>query len=147
MATQAQTKAPPAGKAGAGRPQRKAGFRDKEAPAGFGYFLEYLHSQAGSAKLASLERKVDEKIDKQTRLMRWIMGIGFTVMGACLTALLTVMPHLHSDTRQDIDKIDSRINKIDSRIDKIDSRMDKLEISIGENRKLLIQLIQNKSKR
>ncbi len=97
----------------------------KETPVGFGFFLEYIQSQAGSAKLASLERKVDEKVDKQTRLILWIIGIGFTVMGVCLTALLTVMLYLHSDTKQNIQRLDSRI--------------DKLESSIQEIRTLLIQ--------
>ncbi len=48
----------------------------RDTPVGFGFFLEYIQSQAGSAKLDSLESKVDKqtsrldslenKVDKQT---------------------------------------------------------------------------------
>ncbi len=129
---------------------RTQGPTEKEAP---GFFLEYLHKDLLSKldgvdrKIDNLDGKVDKKIDnldskadkkidnlagrvesrieKQTRLMLWIMGAGFT-------GLLGLMTYLHSDTKQDIQRLDSRI--------------DKLESGISENRKLLIQLIQTQAK-
>ncbi len=168
MATQTQTKAPPASRSRAGRTQRKASFRALQAGKDAAvYLLEYIHRDLLSRldgvdrkidgleskvnkkidgleskvneKIDGLDRKVDEKIEKQTRHFHWIMGIGFTVIGG---GLLTVMLYLHSDTKQNIQRLDSRIDKIESRIDRIESRINKIESSIQEIRTLLIQSMQ-----
>ncbi len=48
-----------------------------------------------------------------------VVGVGFAVLFFAIR-----------DTKQDIQRIDSRIDRIDSRIDKLDSRIDKLESRI-----------------
>ncbi len=144
MATQTQTKAPPASRSRAGRTQRKAIFTTLQAGKDAAvYLLEYIHRDLLSRldgvdrKIDGLDRKVDEKIEKQTRHFHWIMGIGFTVIGG---GLLTVMLYLHSDTKQNIQRLDSRIDRIESRINKIES-------SIQEIRTLLIQSLQKNTSR
>ncbi len=90
--------------------------------------------------------------------IKWSLLAGLATIGLCFTALFFAirdtrqdiqklesntrqdMQRLESNTRQDIQKLESRIDKLDSRIDKLDS---KLESGIQENRKLLMQLIQN----
>ncbi len=120
-----------------------------EAP---GLFLEYLYKDLLS-KLESVDRKVDKqtsrldglesKVNKgflqsETRLAKlgtsqtWLIRI----LGVALPALLLLITYLHSDTKQVMQKLDSRINKmetkIDSRIDKINSRIDKMDSRIDK---------------
>ncbi len=152
MAAQTQVKTRPP--ANAGR-QRKAGFTALQAgKEALGYLLEYIHRDLISRldgvdrRIDNLERKVDTgflhteskvdgKIEKQTRLMLWIMGIGFTVIGG---GLLTVMLYLHSDTKQDMQKLETNIKQDMQKLEtRIKQDIQKLESSIQEIRTLLIQ--------
>ena len=83
------------------------------------------------AKVNNLDTKVNVVDKRLVKLetgqvwLKWIMGIGFAVVGG---GLLTVMLYLHGDTGKKIEKLDGKIEK--------------LETNIDENRKLLMQVIQ-----
>ncbi len=64
----------------------------------------------------------------------------FAVMLAGFTGLAGLMTYLHGDTKQDMQKLESRL---DSRIDKLDSRIDKIDSKLD----LLIQSLQARPRR
>ncbi len=77
--------------------------------------------------------------------LKWIVGLS-------LLALAGLITYLHSDTKQNIQKLEAStqrdMQKLDSRIDKMEANtrqdMQKLESGIQEIRSFLFQLVQNK---
>ncbi len=60
-----------------------------------------------------LESQRDDLATKQgQQWLTWIVGIGFTVMLAGLTALLTLIVYLHSDTKAEMREIKTELKEI-----------------------------------
>ncbi len=116
---------------------------------------EDLPAQAGALRPLQEFRQDIRELRIGHDWIKWIMGIGFTVMGVCLTALLTVMLYLHSDTKHNIQRLETSARQdkqeLKQDIQKLETsaKQDKEELKqgIAENRKLLIQIIQKQDKR
>ncbi len=136
MATQTQAKTPARAKAGR---QRKEGFTEKEAPSGFGFFLEYIRSQAGSEKLASVERKVDKlegKVDTQTSRIDGLEGKvdaqtsridGLERKVDAQTSRIDGLERKVDAQTSRIDGLERKVDAQTSRIDGLERKVDKLE--------------------
>ena len=59
-------------------------------------------------KVDNLENKVDTKIDNLENKIDWLKWL----VGGGLTALLSIMLYLHSDTKQDINSINTKLDKL-----------------------------------
>ena len=70
-------------------------------------------------KVDNLEKKVDTKIDNLENKIDWLKWI----VGGGLTALLSIMLYLHSDTNKRFDKIDKRFDKIERVIENINQKL------------------------
>ncbi len=69
------------------------------------------------------------KLEISLSWLKWSLVAGFSFMLAGFAGLASLVTYLHSDTKQDIQRLETRL----------DSRIDKLESSIQDIRILLIQ--------
>ncbi len=78
--------------------------------------------------MQEIRHKVD-KLSLSIDWLKWIVGTG-------LLGLAGLVTYLHSDIKQDTRQ---DMQRLESRIDKLDSRIDRIESSIQDIRILLIQ--------
>ncbi len=89
--------------------------------------MRRLESQRGDLAtkqdIGGLAAKVREIAAKQDYL-KWIMGIGFTVLLAGFGLLLTVMLYLHSDTKAEMSR---RFAEVNQRFTKMEAEMKEIK--------------------
>ncbi len=90
----------------------------------------------GFTPMQSMQLKID-KLSLSIDWLKWNLAIGFPVLFAGLIGLASLVfflfSRLETNTRQDIQKLESRIDRIDSRIDKLESSIQDIRILLIQN--------------
>ena len=75
-----------------------------------------------TAKVDKVDTKIDNldsKVGSNNKIVLWILGSLVVLVGGGLTALLSIMLYLHSDTKQDMKELRKDINtKLDKLIER-----------------------------
>ncbi len=88
--------------------------------------------EAGFTPMQSIQVKI-EKLESGQDWLKYVQRLTTGVVVSAIGIGFAVIFFMLRDTRQDIQKLDSRIDKLDSRIDKLESSIQDIRILLIQN--------------